>query len=207
MIALEVSITVSGETVVPSRGQNRVPAASSTPQLGQVSATAGSISPRSKASFAVNDLRRTVSIDRCYDRHMGLIVGLWLAVLGVLGAASLIIARKPDAKEWIGKLTPYQGWIGVISALWGAWWVLNALLHIDFVRFAPLAWMIWLATGAVMLVLGFLLGVGIMKSFVKDEAARDKADQLSARLAPYQGTLGLVAIGLGIWGVISFLVH
>ncbi|MEZ4446239.1 MAG: hypothetical protein R3B72_44590 [Polyangiaceae bacterium] len=29
--------------------------------------------------------------------NMGLIGGLWLVVLGVLGAANLIIARKPDA--------------------------------------------------------------------------------------------------------------
>jgi hypothetical protein len=136
---------------------------------------------------------------------MGLITGVWLAVLGVLGASRLIIARRPDAKEWIGKLSPYQGWIGAISALWGAWWVINAILHIGWLSFAPLAWIIWLATGAVMLLLGFLLGIGILKTFVKDETANAKADQLLANLVPYQGTLGLIAIGLGIWGVISAL--
>ena len=50
---------------------------------------------------------------------MGLVTGVWLAVLGVLGASNLIIARKPDAKEMIAKLAPYQGWIGAISALCG----------------------------------------------------------------------------------------
>ena len=34
---------------------------------------------------------------------MGLIGGLWLVVLGVLGAANLIIARKPNARELIAK--------------------------------------------------------------------------------------------------------
>jgi hypothetical protein len=42
---------------------------------------------------------------------MGLAFGVWLAVLGILGASNLIIARKPDAKELIAKLAPYQGWI------------------------------------------------------------------------------------------------
>ena len=138
---------------------------------------------------------------------MGLITGLWLAVLGVLGASSLIIARKPDAKELIAKISPYQGWIGAISALWGAWWVINAVLNISLMSVAPIAWIIWLATGAVMLLLGFLLGIGILKTFVKDEKANAKADQMLAKLAPYQGTLGLIAIGLGLWGVFRSIIH
>jgi hypothetical protein len=138
---------------------------------------------------------------------MGLLTGVWLAVLGVLGASSLIIARKPDAKEMIAKISPYQGWIGAVSALWGAWWVINAVLNIGLMSVAPIAWIIWLATGAVMLLLGFLLGIGILKTFVKDEKANAKADQMLAKLAPYQGTLGLIAIGLGLWGVFRSIIH
>ena len=52
---------------------------------------------------------------------MGLVNGLWLIVLGMLGASSLVIAKRPDAKHVIAKLAPYQGWIGAVSALWGAW--------------------------------------------------------------------------------------
>ena len=133
---------------------------------------------------------------------MGLVTGLWLAVLGVLGASSLIIARKPDAKELIAKLSPYQGWIGAISALWGAWWVIKAILNIQLLSHVPLAWIIWLGTGAVMLLLGFLLGIGVLKTFVKDDAANAKADELLAKLAPYQGTLGVIAIVLGLYGVL-----
>jgi hypothetical protein len=136
---------------------------------------------------------------------MGLLTGVWLALLGVLGASSLIIARKPDARELIAKISPYQGWIGAISALWGAWWVLNAVLNLRLLSVAPISWIIWLATGAVMLLLGFLLGIGILKTFVKDERANAKADELITKLAPYQGTLGLVAIGLGVWGVLRAL--
>ncbi len=138
---------------------------------------------------------------------MGLVTGLWLAVLGVLGASNLIIARKPDAKELIAKLSPYQGWIGAISALWGAWWVLSAILNLAVLSVRPLWWIVWLASGAVMLLLGFLLGIGILKTFVKDEKAHAKADELLAKLAPYQGTLGLVAIGLGVWGLLMSIMR
>lgn len=133
---------------------------------------------------------------------MGLITGIWLTLLGVLGASRLIIARQPDTRRLIGTLAPYQGWIGVVSALWGAWWIVAALLDLRLLSFAPLAWIVWVATGAVMLLLGFVLGVGIMKSFLDDNKTNARADELLARVAPYQSRLGLVAIALGIWSVL-----
>ena len=136
---------------------------------------------------------------------MGLVMGMWLTLLGVLGASRLIIARQPDAKRLIAMVAPYQGWIGAISALWGAWWIVTALLDLRMLSFAPLAWIVWVATGAVMLLLGFVLGVGIFKSFVKDAHANARADELLDKVAPYQGTLGLVAIALGVWDVLRAL--
>lgn len=136
---------------------------------------------------------------------MGLINGLWLAMLGVLGAASLIIARKPDARSLIEKLAPYQGWIGALSALWGLWGIVSAVLHVRWLEFVPVYWITYLADAVLLAALGLLLGVGVFKSFIKDGAANAKLDQVIARLAPYQGTLGLVAIGVGLWMVVSGL--
>lgn len=134
---------------------------------------------------------------------MGLIGGLWLAVLGVLGASNLIVARRPDAKEMIGKLAPYQGWIGAISALWGVWMVISSILSIGWLALAPIYWMTFLASGVLQLLLGLLLGVGVIKQFVKDPTANEKMDQSIAKLAPYQGILGLIAIGVGLWMVVA----
>jgi|HubBroStandDraft_6_1064221.scaffolds.fasta_scaffold1140513_1 hypothetical protein len=137
---------------------------------------------------------------------MGLINGLWLAVLGVLGASSIIIAKKPDAKEVIAKLAPYQGWIGVISAFWGAWGVIQSVLHIGvWLKYAPIYWVTFLAASVAMLGLGFILGVGTMKTFIKDPKANEKMDHTLQKLLPYQGNLGLLAIGIGVWMVISSL--
>ncbi len=139
---------------------------------------------------------------------MGLVNGLWMIVLGILGAASLIIAKKPDAKEMIGKLAPYQGWIGVVSAFWGAWGVISSLLSIGLLALAPIWWVTMLATSVVLLGLGILLGVGVMKTFIKNPQAQEKLDQTALKLAPYQGTMGLVGIGLGIWTILaSFMFH
>ena len=131
--------------------------------------------------------------------------GIWLAVLGVLGAASLIIAKKPDAKELIDKLAPYQGWIGAVSAFWGLWVVISSVLNIGWLSVAPILWVTLLADGVLQLCLGLLLGVGVLKTFIKSEEAVAKLDQTIAKLQPKQGVLGLVAIGFGIWMIVAGL--
>jgi hypothetical protein len=134
---------------------------------------------------------------------MGLLAAIWMIVLGVLGAANLIIARQPQAKELIGKLAPYQGWIGAISALWGLWITIWSLLNIRWLHVAPLLWLTFLAEGLLLLCLGLLLGVGVLKTFIKQPKAAESMDLAVTRLTPYQGTLGLIAIALGIWGLIA----
>lgn len=134
---------------------------------------------------------------------MGLISGLWLVVLGVLGASSLIIAKKPDAKELIGKLAPYQGWIGAISAVWGVWGVISSILHLGWLTHWPIYWATYLADAVLLVALGLLLGVGVLKTFIKNAEAQAKMDQTITKLAPHQGRLGLIAIGVGVWMVLA----
>ncbi|UJR85810.1 hypothetical protein [Sandaracinus amylolyticus] len=134
---------------------------------------------------------------------MGIVNGLWLVVLGVLGAASLIIARRPDAKDAIAKLAPYQGWIGAISALWGVWGVISSVLNIGWMTTFPIYWFTFLADSLLSVALGLLLGVGVLKTFIKDATAQAKMDQTIAKLAPFQGTMGLVAIGVGVWMILA----
>jgi hypothetical protein len=134
---------------------------------------------------------------------MGLIHGLWLAVLGILGASNLIIASKPNAKELIAKLAPYQGWIGAVSALWGIWGIITAVLNLGWLSVFPIWWITFLATAVVEFALGLLLGVGVLKTFIKQPQAVAKMDETIARLAPKQGVLGLISIGLGVWCIIA----
>lgn len=133
---------------------------------------------------------------------MDFVNGLWLVVLGVLGASSLIIARRPDAKDMIAKLAPYQGWMGAVSALWGAWGIISMILSMSLMGDFFIWWVTYMADSVLSLLLGLLLGVGVLKTFIKDPTASGKLDQTITKLAPFQGTLGLAAIGVGIWMVI-----
>ena len=129
-----------------------------------------------------------------------------LFVLGVVCASNLIIARKPDAKELIAKVAPVQGWIGAISAFWGAWWLINWILHVGIMMKVPVIGITWLADSLLLLGLGLLCGIGVLKTFIKAPSATEKLDQTVARLAPFQGMLGLAGIAVAAWTILDLYI-
>ncbi len=134
--------------------------------------------------------------------------GIWLALLGILAVPSLLLSKRPDAKEMLAKIQPFQGWMGAISALWGVWGIIQAVLHIGWLTSWPIFWATWLADSVLLAALGLILGIGTLKTFIKDPTAQAKMDQTLAKLAPHQGRLGLVAVCVGVWMVVStFLFH
>jgi hypothetical protein len=139
---------------------------------------------------------------------MGLIAGMWMALLGVLAAPGLLLSRQPLAKAALDKIVPYQGWIGAFSALWGAWGVVSMMLNLDLLRHFRIYWFTYMTTSLLQVALGLLLGVGVLKSFVRAPAAQSRLDSVIARLAPRQGKLGLFGVVLGAWLVVcGFVLH
>jgi hypothetical protein len=125
--------------------------------------------------------------------------GLITIAGGILAASALIIARKPNAKDLIDKLTPYQGWIGIVMFFWGVWGILDCVRFMSLLSARPLFWLFWLASGAADLIVGFLLGFGLITKYAlgKSPGAQARGQQIRARLAAYQGVLGLFAITMG----------
>ncbi len=134
-----------------------------------------------------------------------MIYGITLIILGILAAPSLLLAKKPDAQQYLDKITPYQGWIGLAFCFWGIWGVIQALLSLGMLTEWPIWWVTWLASSVVEAVLGFILGYGMISKLVlsKNEEAMKKGAELLAKLAPVQGKLGLVGIGVGVWTIVA----
>jgi hypothetical protein len=133
---------------------------------------------------------------------MMLSYGVWLFLLGVLGASNLIIAKMPSARDMIGKMAPYQGWFGAVSVFYGLWEIFQAVISMGLMAVSPpyglIFWILFLAQALLQVALGILFGVGVIKTFVKQPQAVQKMDQLVLKLAPFQGILGLIAIGVAI---------
>lgn len=129
---------------------------------------------------------------------MSLLQGLWLVLIGVLGASSLVAKREAGRKA-IAALEPYQGWIGAVSVLWGVWRLVVLLL--GGFRYRP--WLVSVAVAGLFICLGLVLGVGILESFLKDPGGRANFEKLVQKLTPYRQTLGVVAMVLGAFTILS----
>lgn len=133
--------------------------------------------------------------------------GITLIILGLLAAPSLLLSRKPDAKEILDKITPYQGWIGLVFCVLGIWGIIQAVLNISILGSFPIWWLTWAGSSALQAALGFILGYGMINKLLlsKNEDAQEKGAELLAKLAPIEGKLGLIAVFLGIWVIVSSL--
>ena len=105
-------------------------------------------------------------------------------------------------------LAPFQGVIGIIAAIWGAYNVVMALVHISALSGAPLLWILGFAAAVVMLVLGFILGYALISKYtMTTPEAAAKGEAMRLKLVKYQTPLGLVSIGLGLWALIFSVTH
>jgi hypothetical protein len=116
---------------------------------------------------------------------------------GILAVSALIVANKPDAKNLIDKLVPFQAVIGVgmiglavvnLVRMLGA---LSDMFRVNFMW----ALGIWTLFGAGAL-LGLLFGMPLIAKMVPGQsAAEQKVLDLSRQIAPFQVLIGLAGIG------------
>ena len=132
---------------------------------------------------------------------MGYVTVILMFLLGCLGAAPMIIAKKPDARELIDKLVPIQGILGIAGLVLGILGILGNLRYIG-----HLFGIVALAASIVLAILGFLMGFGLISKWMSGSPeAAAKAANLRMTLTKFQVPLGLVAIGLSIWWLLMIL--
>ncbi|MDE7133943.1 MAG: hypothetical protein K2N86_01510 [Rikenellaceae bacterium] len=137
-----------------------------------------------------------------------MLYAILLIVLGILAVPSLIVSKKPNAKELIDKIAPFQGWLGLVFCVIGIWGIISSIIHIGWLTSYPIIWILDLAVAIVEACLGFILGYNLIVKYVlsKNEAAAAKGEQILAKLLPLQGKLGIAAIVLGIVYIILYFV-
>ncbi|WP_055442457.1 hypothetical protein [Lacinutrix himadriensis] len=131
--------------------------------------------------------------------------GITLILLSIIAVPSLLLSKKPNAKELLEKIEPYQGWIGLIFCFYGVWGIIFSILNLGWLTTFPIWWVTLLAGSIVEAVLGFMLGFSLINKLVlsKNEAAKEKAMVLREKLAPKQGKLGIVGLFVGAWMIVA----
>lgn len=127
-------------------------------------------------------------------------LALLLIAGGLLGASGLIIAKKPDAKELLNKLVPYQAGIGVGLLGLGLFTLLRWIGSMSvFFKHAPLFGIALFGSCFVAMALGFFFGMPLIAKWIPgDSPAEEKAETMAKKLAPFQTILGIAGIVCGL---------
>jgi hypothetical protein len=117
-------------------------------------------------------------------------------VAGLIALSPAIISRRPDARELLGKLAPYTGWVGMCLFGWGVWELISAVMNLGTLSSAPIHFIFWITMAATDFLLGLLLGFGLISKYAlgKSEVAVQKGAALRQKIAPFQAVLGVVEI-------------
>lgn len=128
---------------------------------------------------------------------ISLIIGI---LSGIIAISPLIVSRRPDAAEMLGKVAAYGGWIGICVFCWGVREIVFAVLGIGLLSSHPLTWIFWLAAGIADFGVGLLLGFGLISKYAlsKNAEAMKRGEQVRARLAPFQALLGITQIAMSV---------
>jgi hypothetical protein len=121
-----------------------------------------------------------------------------LFILGVLGASSVIVKKRPEAKDLIDKLAKISGYVGIIAVLWGIWDLIWLLRFIRLLGHFPLTWITMLAVTVVFLGLGFIFGYGMAAAYMSEDA-KAKAEGIRQKVLKFQIPLGWLSLGLVVW--------
>ena len=125
---------------------------------------------------------------------------LALLVAAILAMSSLILAKKPDAKQLIDKLVPYQGGVGVGLLVWGI---------INLIRFLP-DMSLWMKVSALigsvflisiisMILLGFLFGMPLIAKWIPGESsAEQKALSMQQKIGGFSVLLGIIGAACAV---------
>ncbi|MBK7071163.1 MAG: hypothetical protein IPH44_02570 [Myxococcales bacterium] len=129
---------------------------------------------------------------------MNWITVIMLTLAGVLALSGLIIAQKPQAKDLIDKLVPFQGIIGVVLLVWGIINAARMLPHMNDMTASGFPMSILLAAVGTLVAelgLGFLFGMPLVAKWIPgDSPAEQKAMEMQKKVLPFQSLLGVVAI-------------
>ena len=141
---------------------------------------------------------------------MGWVFIILLFVCGALAAKDYIIAKKPNTKELLEKIGPYQEWIGVVAFIAGVGATINLLWWIGVgLDYFPLMWVTRLAGGLLLTALGFLLGFALISKYVLSQGKKlaQKGLEYKDKLAKFQVKLGIAGMIVAVLAVIVFFMH
>jgi hypothetical protein len=136
------------------------------------------------------------------DSTMWLITLALLILLGVLGIAGWLKARRPDTASHLQAIEQFEGWIGVIGLVWGILLLLRWISVLGGMR-AGGAMLVLLLTALVVIALSLILSLPILKSIFGSGDFMARMSRLADTLVPYKIGLGFGCLVLALYSLLG----
>lgn len=125
-----------------------------------------------------------------------------LILLGVLGIAGWLKARRPDVGQHLQPIEQFEGWIGAAGLVWGLLLLLRWLSAIGMMHLGGAA-LILLLTALIVLALSLILAMPLLRSMFGNGNFIAKLAQLVDRLLPYKVGLGFACLVLALYSLLN----
>jgi hypothetical protein len=139
----------------------------------------------------------------------GILFSILLATAGALAVYPRIVQARPDFKQLLDKILPYQGLIGLVVLVGGFLWGLRLLGRMGMMMtYVPVLLVLDIVSCVDGVLLGLLLGYGLIAQYIlgNNIDALRHGENWRSRLAARQTLLGWTGLGLGIVGFLMRLV-
>jgi hypothetical protein len=133
---------------------------------------------------------------------MWLLTVLLLILIGLLGIAPWLKARRPDAANHLQPLEQFEGPIGAAGLVLGLLLLLRWLSRLGVMASAG-AMLVTLLTAGVMIALSLILGLPLLRSMFGDGDFMNKVSRLVDRLLPYKIGLGFACFVLALYSLVG----
>lgn len=134
---------------------------------------------------------------------MWLLTIVLLILLGVLGIAGWLKAKRPDAERHLQPIEPFEGWIGVAGLVWGILLLLRWLSALGAVQFAAGGTVVALLKALVIIALSLILALPLLHTLFGSGNFMAKVAQMTERLQPYKIGLGFACLVLALYTLIG----
>lgn len=129
-----------------------------------------------------------------------------LILLGLLGIASWLRSRQPDAGNALSSLESVAGWIGLIGLIWSIVLIVWAIQLMDvMLRYAFIHWLVLVITALVIYALSLILAAPVVRQLIGANGFTDGLNRMAVKFAPHRVVLGFICLGLAAWSLINYL--
>jgi hypothetical protein len=134
---------------------------------------------------------------------MWLLTFALLILLGLLGIADWLKARRPDAARHLAPLEPFEGLVGAVGIVWGLLLLLHWLATAGALRYAAGVMLVKLILALVVLALALILALPLLRSLFGEGDFINRLSRLVDRMRPYKLGLGFASLVLALYSLIG----